>query len=537
MPRVPGRALALDLGSSSVRAIVFELAGGHGQGPSTVVQVAGALARRPRCLDLTQPGQATLDADSYLADLVACIDELHEHGWLENVSDIGVDSQWHSVLPLDAGGRPVGQVLSWADTRARAAIPVPAAPHSGAVEERLEALRQRTGSALATLYWTCKVPWLTAQGGAAGAARFVGLPEYVSLQLLADPSTSVSMASGTGLLATEDLDWDAEALELAGLTRGKLPPIAPAGWRGQLAGEWGKRWPELAGVPWHPVLGDGAAANLGAGCDHPGLVAITVGTSAAVREVRPAPDRSHLPAGLWRYVVDHERVVVGAAYSGAGGLYRWALDLWEGAGVSRGPAELGRSVSTGPATPGSSVGDAAAGTVRYDVGMPVPAGSDGVGVLPWHSGTRPPATEVPADEGVIFGLGLGHGGAHIVSAAAEAVCFGLAGGLADLEAGTADPQAAGAGLKIIVGGGALEGSPWWRQRLASALGRPVLFAAEAETSARGAAAAALGVGVRATEVEGELVQPAPADVAALAEARRRWQRWLDALLPLAAEGG
>ena len=69
------RVLALDLGSSSVRAIVFEADGAGG-----LTMVEGALARRPRHVRAEEPGQATFDPDDYLADLVACIDELHDRG-------------------------------------------------------------------------------------------------------------------------------------------------------------------------------------------------------------------------------------------------------------------------------------------------------------------------------------------------------------------------------------------------------------------------------------------------------------------------
>jgi gluconokinase len=480
------RALALDLGSSSVRAIVFEAAG---DGPPA--EVEGGAARRPRQLNRAEPGQATFDADSYVSDLVACIDELHRRGVLAGVSDVGVGCQWHSVLPVGPAGEPLGEVISWADTRAA----VGSAGKGGSRvldEDRMEALRQRTGCAYAPLYWTYKVPWLM---GRVSAARFVGLSEYVAHKLLGDAPMSVSMASGTGLLASEALDWDSEALELAGLSRAQLPPLGPEGWLGRLQPNWQKRWPDLAGAPWHPTLGDGAAANIGAGCDRPGRAAVTVGTSAAVRAVREAAERSRLPAGLWRYVVDHSRVVTGAAFSSGGQVYRWALSLWEHAGDP-----------------------------LFDVEMPVPAGSQGVGVLPWHSGSRPPATAVPAGEGVVFGLGLAHTGAHIVSAAAEAVCFELAGGLQALEAGTL--------LEVVAGGGALEGSPWWRQRLASALGRPVRYAAQAESTALGAACFALGS--RVADPGGEVVQPLPGQVAALAEARERWERWRTAALPVAA---
>ena len=506
------RALGIDLGSSSVRAIVFETGG-----PGRLTAVEGAIARRPRQVSSSQPGQATFGADSYLADLVACIDELGAKGFLKGVDEVAMDCQMHSVVPVDATGRALSEVVAWADTRA-------SRPASAAAigPERRESLRQRTGCALAPMYWTFRAPWLAAAAGSSGKtggaspARFVGLAEYVGLALLDDPTMSVSMASGTGLLATADHSWDDEALVIAGISAAALPPLASRDWEGRLVGGWGRRWPALAAARWHPALIDGAAANLGMGCDVPFRAALTVGTSAAVRSVRPASGQSVLPAGLWRYCVDHERVVLGAAFSSGGQLYSWALALWEG------------SLAAGPPEAAVLSGGLAQG-VRYGRTMPVRAGSEGALVLPWHAGTRPPATAVPAGQGMVVGLRLGHNGAHIASAAVEAVCFQLAGGLADLEADGSQR------LELVANGGAIERSPWWQERLAGTLDRPVLCSTVPETTARGAAANALGVELSASKVDGVLVEPVAADVPVLAEARRRWLDWYDRLLPIASE--
>ncbi|HTW07126.1 MAG TPA: FGGY family carbohydrate kinase [Acidimicrobiales bacterium] len=502
------RALALDLGSSSVRAIVFER-----DSAGDVGAVAGAMARRPRHIDAQAPGQATFDAEEYFADLVACIDELHAKGALEGVEAIAADSQWHSVVPVGSSGTASAPVLSWADTRP----PRPRRPRQPSAAS-LEALRQRTGCAYASMYWTWRVPWLVGNEDKASAlpkgTKFLGLAEYVGMKLLADPTMSVSMASATGLLATAEHDWDGEALALAGLggqAAAALPPLADRDWRGELAEQWRWRWPEIASAPWHPVLGDGAAANLGAGCDVPGRAAMTVGTSAAVRAVLPAPHPGPLPPGLWRYCVDDDHVVLGAAYSSGGQLYTWALRLWEG--TTNGP---GASASTPPGV----------ANPRFDMPVPAPPGSDGVTVLPWHAGTRPPEAGVPSDMGAVLGLGLGHTGAHIVSASVEAVCFQLVGGLRDLE------QATGGPLVVYANGGAVERSSWWQKRLAAAVGRPIYCPVVPETTSRGAAAKALGVRLSEAKAVPELVTPSAEEVAALAKARQRWTKWYGDVLPL-----
>ena len=83
-------------------------------------------------------------------------------------------------------------------------------------------------------------------------------------------------------------------------------------------------FPELRGVPWFPALGDGAASNLGCGATKPGVVAINVGTSAAVRAVRESgPART--PFGLFCYRVDSKRQLIGGASSNAGNLRAWCL--------------------------------------------------------------------------------------------------------------------------------------------------------------------------------------------------------------------
>ena len=136
-------------------------------------------------------------------------------------------------------------VVSWADTRPYRFSPAPA-------PQELEALRQRTGCAFASMYWTWRLPWLQVLLGSR-PDRFLGLSEYVGLRLLDDPSMSVSIASGTGLLATAALTWDEEALELAGASLDVLPPLAGPGWEGRLAEELAaalaRTWRRLAGTP------------------------------------------------------------------------------------------------------------------------------------------------------------------------------------------------------------------------------------------------------------------------------------------------
>jgi gluconokinase len=437
-----GRVLALDLGTSSVRALVFD---DRGQALPEV------LARRPTRLDLTDEGKAELDPDEVVAAVGDCLDELATRGELDAVEQVATSCAWHSVIALDGAGRRQTGALTWADTRA-----APLVAELRARAGDLERLHAATGARPHTLYWTVKLPWLAATLSPA-PARFLGLAEYVTGALLGDPAASPSMASGTGLLDLAAGGWDAQALELAGVDERALPAVAGKGWTGRLGSEGARRWPALGGATWYPVTGDGAASNVGAGCVTPDRVAVNVGTSAAIRAVQPADDAGPLHRELWRYLVDDRQVVSGAAFSGAGNLYAWL-----------------RQVTTLPAE-GSVDGELAT----------VPPGSRGVVVMPYHAGSRPPL-DLAAGSGAITGISLATTAVEILAATLESVCYRLAAGYDALATTLPSPP------EVVASGGAIVASPWWQQTLADVLDRPVRVVDEPEASARGAALLALG---------------------------------------------
>jgi gluconokinase len=460
------RVLALDLGTSSVRALVLD---GHG------VALPGVLARRPTSLEIDDEGRAELGPDEVVAAIGECLDELAAKGELDQVAHVATSCAWHSVIAIDAAGRRQTGALTWADTRAAPLVPE---LRSRGDMDRLQAV---TGARPHTLYWTVKLPWLASHLSPA-PARYLGLAEYVTGALLGDESASPSMASGTGLLELATARWDSQALELAGVDERALPAVAAGGWTGRLGPEGARRWPALAETTWHPATGDGAASNVGAGCVTPDQVAINIGTSAAIRAVEPADQAGPLHRELWRYLVDDHRVVTGAAFSGAGNLYAWL-----------------RQVTTLPEE-GSVEGDLAT----------VPPGSRGVVVMPYHAGSRPPL-DLAAGSGAITGLSLATTPIEILAATLEAVCYRLAAGYEALAATLpAEPE-------VVASGGAIVASPWWQQTLADVLGRPVRVVDEPEASARGAALLALDLTTEPATLR--VVEPRPDAASAQRSAR------------------
>ncbi|MEH0827700.1 MULTISPECIES: FGGY family carbohydrate kinase [unclassified Micromonospora] len=436
--------LALDLGTSSVRGLVLD---------ADAAPRPGALARRKVHLSVGDDGSGTLHAGQYLACLVECLDELAAAGHLRDVQLVAVSAQWHSVVPLDHAGAPLGPSLTWLDTR-----PAPAPGDAGPVDP--QAYHERTGGWWHRGYWSVRLPWLRAQCGSR-VARFVGLAEYVLGELLDTAPMSVSLASGTGLLDLRALTWDAEACELAGMRPGELPELAPMRWRGRLRAEHARRWPQLAGVAWAAPIGDGAASNVGSGCVGGRRAAVTVGTSAAIRLLQRLPAGEQLPPlpdELWRYRVDHEYVVTGAAYSCGGNLYTWAkreLRLPEG-------AELVAALARVPPDGGPVVVD------------------------PRLGGDRPPGL-APAGAGELRGISFATTGVEILAGLMAGLCRMVAEDLAMLESTVERPT------EVVLGGGAMAASVWWRSAFATALApRPVRHREEPEIGAIGAALVALG---------------------------------------------
>jgi gluconokinase len=463
MPRTEGRVLALDLGTSSGRALVLD---------SSATPVPGALARHKVLPAYGRQGEATLDLDGYVEGLLSCIDELGRAGHLDDVGAVVLSSQWHSIVALDNHDVALTPVVPWVDTRS---VP-PQVP--GDFDEH--AFHARTGAWLHRLYWTRRIPWLRATLGAS-ARRFAGLPDLVLERLTGERVSSVSIASGTGTLDLATGRYDAEALGIAGVSAEQLPSIVPASWTGTLTDEFKQRWPALAGVPVHPPTGDGAASNVGTGAYDETTAAVTVGTSAAVRVVHPIQGAPELPWELWRYRVDDERAVTGMAFSAAGNLHAWLTGVLKLDEDHREP--------TG-----------------------VEVGSSRVIAIPFQAGSRPPET-VPSGSGVYFGLSFDDTGADLLAASLQGAALEIDRGLRMLD------SLFGRELEVVLGGGGIHASVWWRRCLTATFARPVDVCAEPEVGARGAAAVALGL---SPAPGGETLTPDPADAARVAALRPRY---------------
>src|SRR5690348_7290056 len=185
----PPYILALDVGTSSTRALLFDAKGNA---------LPNALAQRTYKLTISNEGEVSVDPDALVAIVAQTIDGvLAMTGPLaRDIGAVAIDTFWHGMMGVDADNRPLTQLILWEDTR----------PHDAAVElrEKLdeEAIHARTGARLHASYWPAKLRWLATQAPDifAHAAQWLSFGEYLYRRFLGRSVCSLSMASGTGML-------------------------------------------------------------------------------------------------------------------------------------------------------------------------------------------------------------------------------------------------------------------------------------------------------------------------------------------------
>jgi len=473
--------MALDVGTSSARATCF---GADGR---PLPGAEGRVTFSPRA---APDGAVEFDADALVDAVATAVDGCLAGAGARaaEIAAVGTGVFWHSFLALDAAGRPLTPLLTWADTRSASA--------ASALRDRLDAraVHARTGAPLHATFYPARLAWLreSRPDVFARAATWCGFAEYLLARLTGTRRVSVSMASGTGLLDQETMAWDTALMNACAIEPARLPTIADAPAPG-LAPEWAARWPALATVPWFPGWGDGGCSNLGSDCAGPERIALNVGTSAALRLV--TTEVKAIPSGLWRYRIDAARALVGGATSEGGNVLAWCRE-WL-------------------ALPGESAFEEALGQRAPD--------SHGLTALPFLAGERSPGWRDDA-RAAIAGLSLATSAVDVAAALLEAVALRLS-----LVYERLAPLAA-AEHEVIASGGALLRSPAWARMVADAFGRPLTLSPEAEASSRGAALRtleALGAPRPPPTSGGRIIVPDPGRHAALRAARDRQRRLYD----------
>ncbi|MBC7796982.1 MAG: gluconokinase [Pyrinomonadaceae bacterium] len=440
-----GLILVLDIGTSSVRAALYDLNG---------ERLDETFVKDNRQLHLTNEGGAELEAHEALTEIENVIDEvLQKAGNLsDKIKFACASSFWHSLIGVNENGDATTKVFGWADTRSK--------NHVQTLRENLDekSVHNRTGSRFHSSYWTAKLLWLREEQPEVfkQTAQWLSFSDFFGAKFFGENATSVSMASGTGIFNQKTRDFDEELLRFLQLKRENLPRIAEDSETFKLNETYAKRWESLRDVKWFLAIGDGVANNIGAGCTTKTEVALMIGTSGAMRVLYEAEPPEVLPSGLWCYRLDRKRVIVGGALSDGGGLYRWLKENLRLKGID------------------DEIEDAIAAREPD---------SHGLTFLPFLAGERGTNYNENAT-GAILGLTAHTTSLEITQAALESVAYRFAAIAEQLNRVTNISE-------IMASGGALRESPIWTQIICDALNHKLTLPNAEEASSRGAVLFAL----------------------------------------------
>jgi xylulokinase len=477
--------LGLDLGTSAVKALVLDDAGGPRRGASA-----------PSPVDAPRPGWAEAEPERWLdAAAEAVRGALAAAEGAGPVRALGLSGQMHGVVVCDADGAPRRPALLWPDRRAADAL----GPWEALPVRRRAAL----GNPLTPGMAGPLLAWLAAheREALAGAAWALQPKDWVRLRLCGDAGAEPTDSSATLLWDLPADRWATDVAAAAGIDPALLAPVGdPFAVAGALRPAAAERLGLPAGIAVHTGLADTAAALLGAGVGAPGgprLVNLGTGAQVVVAAARPdapsAPRTHRLRAARGWYAM--------GAVQNAGLALGWALRAlgldWEAA----------EALAFPPSGPAPDTGELL--------------------FLPQLTGERTPFLD-PDARGAWLGLGLHHERAHLVRAAYEGVAHAVRAAR-DALAEEAD-GAGGDGPWRLLGGGSVR--PGYRRLLAATLGAPLELLAVADASALGAALVAAGQARRDPPVAGH-VEPDPAEAAWAAE---RHPRWVAAVRRLAGPG-
>ncbi|MFM7854306.1 MAG: gluconokinase [Flammeovirgaceae bacterium] len=443
--------VAIDIGTTSIKALVVASAGGILTSDQRFYPThygPGGIAE--------QNAQQIFDA---LIDLIQSVQAKLPN---EQLTAIVLSAAMHSIMAVDQRGNAITPLLIWADTRS--------IKQARSLSGSAVSLVQQTGTPVHPMSPLCKIMWWREHSPSVfeNAFKFISIKEYVVYKLTSDFLIDHSIASATGYFDLGTRDWNTTALELMQLNINRLSKPSSVHHLAQISGEALK----ILGLsnPVQLVLGasDGCSAQLGSGAMERGDVAITLGTSGAVRMA--SRDRIVNPNGqLFNFILDDDYFVFGGATNNGTAVINWFQKNNPDA-----PKDL---------------------TAFVAETREVPPGSDGLLMLPYLLGERAPIYDAQSS-GVFLGISVRHGRLHFQRALLEGICFSLRDILEMVKKNTEVFN------RVLVSGG-ITRSHDWIQMVSDILQQDVYWLDQPDASAVGAAK----IGFRALGWHWQLPQP------------------------------
>jgi gluconokinase len=436
-------AIGIDIGTTSTKVVLFDEKG---------AAVAHHAKSYPLLADV--PGAAEQNPDEiYEAVVFSLRETVRKSGDLaEKIGLISFSTAMHSLIAVDADGKPLTNSITWADTRSESyAFTVKSSP------EGLD-LYKRTGVPLHPMTPLFKLQWLKNEHTEIfqKAAKFVGIKDYILYRWFGEWATDYASAAAMGLWNMNTLEWDVEALLMADVTPDQLPVIQPTTFYWENLSE---TLAKISGLDSSVkvVIGatDGPLSNLGVGAISSGDVAVTIGTSGAIRTTSETPVLD-AEGRTFCYPLTEKHWVSGGPVNNGGIAFQWVHDLFTEEEMEGSYEELSR---------------------RAVAALP---GAEGLVFLPHLTGERAPLWDAQA-KGSFIGLTLRHKKDHMVRAVLEGTIFNLYQVYSLVKTQAQEK----ADVKIFATGG-FTNSPVWKQILADVFQKEVSIPEHTESSCLGA---------------------------------------------------
>jgi len=447
--------VGVDIGTSSTKAVLFDTTGQQ-------------IARSAQKYDLKspEPGAAEQDPNDILQAATQTVAEVIAASGINSTQLLGISfsAAMHTLLLMNPENLPITPMYTWADNRSDR--------WADFVKEHCDAdgLYQRTGLPVHPMSPLVKLVWLRHEQPDLfkQVARVVAIKEYVLWHWCGEWAIDHSMATTTGLLALRSLAWDSEALAIAGIEEQQLSKLVPTTHRfSHIHPDYAQKMGISTDTPVVIGASDGVLSNLGVGAISPGIAAITIGTSGAVRQAVNLPTTAS-SAQLFCYALAEDLWVMGGAVNSGGIALQWARD-----GLM--------PYSIPPEEKNLSNPEPSASTYERltKMAQTVAPGSEGLIFHPYLLGERSPLWNAQA-RASFFGLSRQHTQAHLVRAVLEGVVYNLHAVFSALE------QSGGRVTKLRASGGFAR-SNLWQQMLADIFDRTIEVPKVIESSAFGAA--------------------------------------------------
>ncbi|HTS45265.1 MAG TPA: gluconokinase [Puia sp.] len=433
--------IGIDIGTSATKTIAFSISG------RVLHQTRASYA-----VISNKPGEQELNPDLLLKAAIKTIRELILKSKKEPVG-IAFSCAMHSLIAVDKNGKPLTNAITWADLRSRAYAKKLRFTEAG------KRIYERTGTPIHPMSPLCKLMWMKDNQPRifSSAHKFISIKEYIWFHFFGKFLVDYSIASASGLFDIYLLKWNEEALQAAGITADRLSfPVPPT----HIQTELNEKYKHVLGLPsgLSFIIGgnDGCLANLGSHVISPGVMALTIGTSGALRMTSQKPQHDSKER-IFNYVLKENLYVSGGAVNNGGNAVKWYVENFM-------PKKVAESKNF-------------ATYIRKTSN--IPAGSEGLIFLPYLLGERAPVWDADA-KGVFFGVRMNHDSRHFLRSVMEGVGFSLYQIYQSLE------QTVGPANKIYASGGFIR-STRWLQMIADIFDKPVYVMNMADASATGAA--------------------------------------------------